>query len=422
DGDKIYIGLYHNEQSTENVSHIYAYDIAQNTLNQTPYLTIPETNFVPSLHITQHKSNDKYLYGVAQNKSNDKYFIFRKNISANGGVEKLELINNRQLIKDFEIIDAVDGNKYLYFITQSMKGGEVYRMRIDSNNKLALPDLEHLRTFNYVPRNIKSFLNKHLIISFDCNRIGFLTQDENSIVLEFDEIPFPTEDYQDVLYVDDDQKTIFVGTVSGVGMNQDDKGGRVYKLTLPEYMKFSYQFEKDIDTTFSRVISGDFNGDGYDDVITASGKSKTFKWNLYINNHSEGFYLHSVINLLIDKSDFIFTGDFNGDGFDDIGIYKYTNPLSQSFGEWIFYLNDQNGDFSSQNQYIYKWEMTPDNIVIGDFNGDEFDDIAIFKKNDGWYIKLNNNQNSFSSNYTKYDWPANPDFVFSGDFNGDGFD
>jgi len=422
DGEKIYIGLYHNSQSTENTSNIYVYNITQNLLSQTPYLTISETNFVSSLHVTQHESGNKYLYGIAQNNANEKYFIFRKNISTNTIVEKLELINNNQLIKDFEIIDAVDGNKYLYFITQGQNNGNLYRMIIKSSNNLSLNDIEHLRTFSYVPRNIEIFLNKHLIISFECNRIGFLTQDENSFALEFDEIPLPTEDYQNVLYVDDNQKSIFVGTVSGIGLNQNNKGGRVYKLTLPEYLGFSYQFDDNLNITSSKIISGDFNGDGYDDIMATSNDVGALKWSMYINNHSEDFNFHSDFNLSSYNSDFVFTGDFNGDGYDDIGVNRYSDPFSMNLGEWIFYLNDQNGNFTSQNQYRYKWGMIPDDIVVGDFNGDEYDDIAIFKKNDGWYIKLNNTQNNFLSSYVKYDWLTNPDFVYSGDFNGDGFD
>ena len=77
-------------------------------------------------------------------------------------------------------------------------------------------------------------------------------------------------------------------------------------------------------------------------------------------------------------------GDWNGDGKDDIGIFR------PSKGIWSL---DSNGnskwDISDKS---VSWGLTGDIPVVGDWNGDGKDDIGIFRPSNGiWSLDSNGN-------------------------------
>ncbi|MFD2698166.1 T9SS type A sorting domain-containing protein [Mesonia sediminis] len=429
DGNMVYVGLYHNSTSNTNNSNIYKFNIQDQTNstldNNDVLLNIDETNFVPSLKVVEYPNNQKWLYGLAQHHSNDglkKYKLFRKALSSNESVEEIILEDDYGSLKDMAVISAINNEIYIYFITQKSNSGDLFKIKI-TNPALPLQssNIQHLRNFDTkVPMNIKSFLSKHLIVTFKCKEIGYITQDSNSFLLPFNNMPIPTDFQSDLVVIN--KKKIFIGTREGVGNIDNNKGGAIYKLELPEYMGFSYQFREDWGLHPSNILSGDINGDGYDDIIATTSENGFIKWNIKLNTQQLDFDNEYSFNLASANSDFIFSGDFNGDGLDDIGVNRISDPNSVNIGEWIIFINDGDGGFYSFNQFRYSWGMQPDNITTGDFNGDGYDDIAIFKINDGWYIKLNNQNNGFQSGHIKYNWASNPDFIFSADFNGDGYD
>lgn len=432
DGDNVYIGLYHNGTSNQNESHIYKYNV-QNDGSHTDtltnrFITIPGTNHVSAMEVVEYPNNQKWLFGLAQNGSDSlrKRVLFRKNTNSFNSPEILTLTNNGQSLKDMEVISAINGKKYLYFISQKYEGGFLYRIDITNPSQDLLPEnVEVLKEFTEEPMNLKSLFNKHLVISFSCKTVGFLTQDENSYVLPFEDMPLPTDYDHDVLLVNNSDKTLYVGTREAVheeNIGVENNDGGVYSLTLPEYLGFSYQFRHQWGIHPQQVISGDIDGNGFDDIIATTNDNGFLRWNIKLNNSNFQFEDEYSFKLGSANADFIFCGDFNGDGFDDIGVNRINDPNSVPQGEWIIYPNDGNGNFSSLTQYRYKWGEPLDKIVTGDFNGDSKEDIAIFKINNGWYIRLNNGNNSFNNNQIFYPWLNTPEAIFSDDFNGDGFD
>lgn len=241
-----------------------------------------------------------------------------------------------------------------------------------------------------------------------------------------------------------EDRNLYVGTREGVGdtFNNHD-GGRVFKCELPEYMQFSFNFSETWNLSMAPldILSGDFDNDGLDDIVsmTNSGNNywANYVWNIKINNGNNTFINESSFPLTAQNSDFVFSGDFNGDGYEDIGVNRISDPNSVNSGEWIVFFNNGDTDnnpnttpnfsFSPLNSQRISWGMQPDKITTGDFDGNGYDDLAIYKESEGWYFRLNNfdstNQTlEFHPTPILYSWVTNADFIFAEDINGDGYD
>ncbi|MFH1358367.1 MAG: LamG-like jellyroll fold domain-containing protein [archaeon] len=152
----------------------------------------------------------------------------------------------------------------------------------------------------------------------------------------------------------------------------------------------------------SRVSSGDFNGDGIDDVIIGAYLADNPTEN---NDEGEVYIVYgnsqgSSINNLSDANvtlrginadDFagyaVSSGDFNGDGIDDviIGAYASNNPVGNSNeGEtYIVYGSSEGSSIANLSEAnvtlrgIDVDDLSGYSVSSGDFNGDGLDDVII---------------------------------------------
>jgi len=145
---------------------------------------------------------------------------------------------------------------------------------------------------------------------------------------------------------------------------------------------------------------GDFNGDGKSDVLIAAENPALGLEEAYILFGGEASYdltnldststgVKLTINNSLSGREIIgggSVGDFNGDGFDDVGI-AISNGTNKAD---IFVIYGTNGPglmdlnyadlLNSQNAFHMKWDGNHDNIEIsgiGDIDGDGFDDVGI---------------------------------------------
>ena len=159
---------------------------------------------------------------------------------------------------------------------------------------------------------------------------------------------------------------------------------------------------------------GDFNGDGFGDVLwrSDSGAVVTFL------GQSNGSFLGNVNFNLNPGLDWHIegTGDFNGDGRDDI-LWRSDN------GTVVTLLGNANGSFTGNVNFNLNPGLDWHIEGTGDFNGDGRDDILWRSDNGTVVTLLGNADGSFTGNVN---FNLNPGLDWhiagTGDFNGDGRD
>lgn len=192
-------------------------------------------------------------------------------------------------------------------------------------------------------------------------------------------------------------------------------------------------------TTNNKIISGDFNGDGLDELMCIANIGSSHTRFLVNSSYTDGFsgwytWMESTgiqPNCYGNRFD---AGDVNNDGFDDIvAMYRYPSGDTKLF----VYLSD-GGSFSGAHEWgswaaaDYNANNVGERFVVGDFNGDSKADAAVIYQYPNKETKIFtyiSTGSSFSGSANWRDWPAGAydvscigDRFVAGDFNGDGKD
>ncbi|WP_405678211.1 VCBS repeat-containing protein [Streptomyces sp. NBC_01511] len=125
-----------------------------------------------------------------------------------------------------------------------------------------------------------------------------------------------------------------------------------------------------------KIVSGDYTGDGTDDVAAAYQYDDGIKLWTWIGK-GNGTFSEPVSSWAgswtLDRMT-LHSGDFNGDGRDDLGVwYRYTDSTKL----WTF-TSDVGGRFSApfSSWSTTTWAVNRSKFTTGDFNGDGRDDFA----------------------------------------------
>lgn len=191
--------------------------------------------------------------------------------------------------------------------------------------------------------------------------------------------------------------------------------------------------------TASRMkrTTGDFNGDGMGDVATVYGydDGQVALWTWL--GTATGKFTAPLLSWKVAAGNWNFqrmtvsSGDFNGDGRDDVAAwYDYADGSDTL---WTFTANVQGGfnaPFPSMTRPAGAWSRSKDKPVTGDFNGDGRDDLAVFHgytdgSNKIWTFLATptGGFNDPVGSWTSTTWGAwDQTTVHAGDFDGNGRD
>jgi V8-like Glu-specific endopeptidase len=186
----------------------------------------------------------------------------------------------------------------------------------------------------------------------------------------------------------------------------------------------------------ARLQSGDFDGDGRDDVAAwydyASGKDTLFT---FLSDARGGFRVpitgwSAPNNWTASKSQYV-TGDFNGDGRDDIGVLYDYDAAAVKF--WTFLATPSGGFAAPKTAWdgptFGDWARA--DLHSGDFDGDGRDDAAIWfdysDGRDGFFVLKGNADGTVAAPKIALSVAAgsltrSAMQIVVGDYNGDGRD
>src|SRR5580704_13381807 len=167
----------------------------------------------------------------------------------------------------------------------------------------------------------------------------------------------------------------------------------------------------------SAIVVGDFNGDGIEDFAATGLTSNTVK--VLLGNGSGGFTgSNNGLPFGVGSSpESVTVGDFNGDGIEDLAIGNFA-------GSSVTVLRgDGAGNFTPFTGSPFTVGSHPYSVVVGDFNGDGIQDLATANlTGNSVSVLLGTGTGGFNpapgSPFTVGSSPAS---VVVGDFNGDGF-
>ena len=165
-------------------------------------------------------------------------------------------------------------------------------------------------------------------------------------------------------------------------------------------------------SAFRKVLSGDFNGDGRDDVAVWMNNGD---WQIGLTNGSGQLSFSKWTGWRTTGVKEIHVGDFNNDGKDDIiGLFK-----NGSQGRW-WVAQSTGTSFSNKYWGSYGAYNGITKVLVGNFDGLKGEDLVIVA-NSGtvWMVKTSNHSFQYQ-NSLRWSLNSGVSYLQSGDFNGDG--
>ncbi|MFD5430251.1 FG-GAP-like repeat-containing protein [Streptomyces sp. NPDC127084] len=185
-----------------------------------------------------------------------------------------------------------------------------------------------------------------------------------------------------------------------------------------------------------KFVTGDFNGDGRGDMAALYGYSDTsIKLWTALGNADGGFgtpFASWAVPKGVMHTSYMTpqAGDFNGDGRDDIAVwYAYPDGTSKLFTYTSTVSGGFNKPFDSWSAPSGTWLRNRCKFVTGDFNGDGRDDIGVFYGQGDDTVRNHTFLGTVTGGFdrpTSWWYTASLDWdratPHAGDFNGDGRD
>jgi hypothetical protein len=132
-------------------------------------------------------------------------------------------------------------------------------------------------------------------------------------------------------------------------------------------------------------VTGDWDGDGVTDIGVFRPSTGEWFLDLNANRKYDGRTVDGRYKLGI-NGDQPVTGDWNGDGVTDIGVF------CPSTGEWFLDLNANRKWDGNGSDGLYTFGKAGDRPVTGDWNDDGLTEIGVFRPSTGeWLLDLNAN-------------------------------
>ena len=165
----------------------------------------------------------------------------------------------------------------------------------------------------------------------------------------------------------------------------------------------------DVGKNPTAIQAGDFNHDGFSDLVTSNISANTLS--ILFGNGDGSFQPHVSIRVCQEPRN-VSLRDFNGDQHQDLAI------ACSGSNEVAIFLGQGNGTF--KKHALYRVHRTPVSIAIGDFNSDRLLDFVVALRNDKLQLFFGDGKGQFRSGPI-YEYGDTPTSVATADLNQDGY-
>jgi len=174
---------------------------------------------------------------------------------------------------------------------------------------------------------------------------------------------------------------------------------------------------KAVSVDWTVVGTGDFNGDGHSDILWRNSSGTVTDW---LGSGNGGFSANwnSFATAVPNTWQVVGTGDFNGDGRDDI---LWRNTTTGTITDFL--ANETGGFVDNYNNAAVRVPTAWSLIGTGDFNGDGLTDL-LWRNGTTVTDWLGNANGGFNANWSNFhtNVPTSWHVAATGDYNGDGTD
>ena len=138
----------------------------------------------------------------------------------------------------------------------------------------------------------------------------------------------------------------------------------------------------DVDFNADFLVAADVNGDGKPDLLVAN--TGTGNVSVFLNNGAGGFTPQPTVSVG-SRPSVIAVGDFNGDGKPDLAVTAQ-GDFGALNGALAVLLGNGNGTFQAPQPLLSAG--APDSVAVGDWNGDGKLDLAVVVENPQFVWKI----------------------------------
>lgn len=248
------------------------------------------------------------------------------------------------------------------------------------------------------------------------------------------------------------------GDVQLVDMDGDGRTDIVVQSTVDsvwqvrsvtnEQSSLVQQFQGSLSSSWTPFVAGDFNGDGFGDLLIEVGQEGT-EFALYAgassgkvegsaSNRLSWSYSASGADYVVSYAEFYNAADFNGDGFDDLIATSSYSEYEGGASVWVLDMASGETDIG-RSQTVINVGTSVEQVISGDFNGDGLADLVIGEAGGGVSMIFGSEDSlgrnvslddliatgkalRFSNSEITTESPWNPPKLAAADINGDGYD